>query len=96
MLDDGKRLSVQAGAGRDLPRRNAVQRRGGRVHLCRVIDPEFEHFFERASALRSLPLRHLGKVEAVDDMTVDLVLDQAWGPFLLSLAPSSRRACCSC
>jgi peptide/nickel transport system substrate-binding protein len=51
----------------------------------RVIDPEFEHFFERASSLRTSPLRHLVEVEAVDDLTVDLVLDQPWGPFLSQL-----------
>ena len=51
----------------------------------RVIDPEFEHFFERASALRGSPFRHLKSVEAVDAMTVDLVLEKPWGPFLSQL-----------
>ena len=51
----------------------------------RVIDPEFEFFYERADALRSSPFRHLTGVEVVDDSTVDLVLKQPWGLFLSQL-----------
>ena len=51
----------------------------------RVIDPDFEYFYERASALRGSPFRHLTEVEVVDDATVDLVLDRPWGLFLSQL-----------
>ena len=51
----------------------------------RVIDPEFEYFYERAGALRGSPFRHLRGVEIVDAMTVDLVLEKPWGLFLSQL-----------
>lgn len=52
----------------------------------RVIDPTFEHYFERASPLRTTPLKYLKEVRKVDDSTVELVLSQPWGLFLNQLA----------
>ncbi len=85
VLDDGKRYRFKLRSGVTFHDGTPFNAEAVVFNFRRVIDPEFEHFFERASALRSSPLRHLVKVEAVDDMTVDLVLDQAWGPFLSQL-----------
>lgn len=48
----------------------------------RIIDPAFEHFYERANALKAGPLQFVERVERVDGKTVDFVLSRPWGPFL--------------
>lgn len=52
----------------------------------RVIDPEFEFYKEGTDSLRNGPYRYLTEVRAVDDYTVELVLDRPWGHFIDQLS----------
>ena len=55
-------------------------------NIRRVIDPEFEYFLEDAGSLRGAPYRYLTEARAVDEHTVELVLDRPWGHFVDQLS----------
>ena len=52
----------------------------------RMIDPDFEYYQPKAEALKGAPLRYLQEVKAVDEYTVELILDRSWGLFLDQLS----------
>ena len=52
----------------------------------RMIDPDFEYYQPKSEALKSAPLRYLQEVRAVDEHTVELILDRSWGLFLDQLS----------
>jgi peptide/nickel transport system substrate-binding protein len=52
----------------------------------RIIDPSFQYYYKRTEALKNGPLRYLKDVKVVDPKTVDLILSQAWSPFLDQLS----------
>ncbi|MEQ8964986.1 MAG: ABC transporter substrate-binding protein [Azospirillaceae bacterium] len=57
-----------------------------RFNFRRIIDPEFEYYYARTEPLKAGPLRRLTDVRVIDEHTVELVLDQPWGPFLDQLS----------
>lgn len=85
ILDDGKRYRFQLREGVKFHDGTPFDAEAAAFNFRRVIDPDFEFFFERASSLRNSPFRHLKAVEVVDKFTVDLVLERPWGPFLSQL-----------
>ena len=52
----------------------------------RMIDPDFEYYQPKSKALKSAPLRYLVDVNAVDEHTVELILDRSWGLFMDQLS----------
>ena len=72
--------ALQAAAEREVPRRHAVQRRGGEVHV------------RPRAASGNPPARWaslagpLAGAEVVDDLTVDIVTKEPYGPILRTLA----------
>ena len=83
--DDGTDLHLQAARRRQVPRRLAVQRRGGEVQLrphARREPPVPRH--------RAVPavffFSSVDTVTAVDDLTVEFKLKEPYAPFLSNLA----------
>ena len=55
-------------------------------NIRRIIDPEFEYYKEGTDSLRGAPYRYLTEARAVDEHTVELVLDRPWGHFVDQLS----------
>ena len=85
VLDGGTRYRFHLRQGVTFHDGTPFDAEAAAFNFRRVIDPEFEYFYERAGALRGSPFRHLRGVEVVDAMTVDLVLEKPWGLFLSQL-----------
>lgn len=82
VLDDGKRYRFHLREGVRFHDGESFDADAVVFNFRRIIDPTFEHFYERANALRVGPLQFVERVERVDGKTVDFVLSRPWGPFL--------------